>query len=106
MSFASRTQPTTKVDGVNGSPRSHGGTEEWWVTGLRPVTEIERLTGLAFTYGAGGKKSLHDVDPLNDATTRARKQRRRRTSLMESASGEPVPEGYIEIDDLSSVVMP
>jgi len=43
MSFASRTQPTTKVDGVNGSPRSHGGTEEWWVTGLRPVTEIERL---------------------------------------------------------------
>ena len=71
-----------------------------------PVTEIERLTGLAFTYGAGGKKSLHDVDPLNDATTRARKQRRRRTSLMESAGAEPVPEGYIEIDDLSSVVMP
>ena len=43
MSFALGTQPTTEADGVNGSPRRHGGTEEWWVTGLRPVTEIERM---------------------------------------------------------------
>lgn len=71
-----------------------------------PVTEIERLTGLTFTWGAGGKKSLRDVDPLNDATTRARKQRRRRASLMESAGAEPVPDGYIQIDDFSSIVTP
>ena len=43
MSSALGTQPTTEADGVNGSPRRHGDTEEWWVTGLRPVTEIERM---------------------------------------------------------------
>ena len=42
MSFALGTQPTTEVDGGHGSPRRHGDTEEWWVTGLRPVTEIDR----------------------------------------------------------------
>ena len=43
MSSALGTQPTTEADGVNGLPRRHGDTEEWWVTGLRPVTEIERM---------------------------------------------------------------
>ncbi|MFN7220647.1 MAG: DNA/RNA non-specific endonuclease [Burkholderiales bacterium] len=66
-----------------------------------PIAEIERLTGLQFTYGKG-KKDLKDVDPLASATLRPRG---RRTRLHESVAIGSFPEGYAPLSDVSDIIV-
>jgi endonuclease G len=62
------------------------------------IAEIERLTGLAFVCGAGDKKSLREVDPLEHLTP----SRRRRARPTET-TGIPIPENYYEISQLDDI---
>ena len=76
------------------------------------ISEIERLTGLVFTYshkvGAQTKKaSLSDVDPLARGATRRRAVRRSRRRAEESVSfGSETPDGYLLLDDGLSIIFP
>ena len=62
------------------------------------IAEIERLTGLAFVCGAGDKKSLREVDPLEHLTP----SRRRRARPTET-TGIPIPANYYEIRQLEDI---
>jgi endonuclease G len=71
------------------------------------VTEIERLTGLTFWCGAGGKTELSSCDPLSKLPAAGR-GRRRRISDNESVTvgGGILPSGYYEIGDLDDIHLP
>lgn len=61
-----------------------------------PISEIERLTGLSFTYGKN--KSLRDVDPLE---TKPVRRQHRRSEL--EADGVDAPSGYVALADLDDI---
>jgi endonuclease G len=71
------------------------------------IAEIERLTGLTFWCGAGGKTELRSCDPLETAPV-SKKARRRRINATESAEagGVALPAGYFEISDLDDIHLP
>ncbi len=72
-----------------------------------PVAEIERLTGLTFTYEKGGKSfDLSTVDPLATAQAQQRATRRAALQATEAADVTAVPPGYILLEDSSSIVRP
>lgn len=65
------------------------------------IDEIERLTGLHFTYGKK-KAALTDLDPLATAAPRAS---RRGARLRESVEQASAPEGYVPLSDLGDIVL-
>ncbi|MDX2220360.1 MAG: DNA/RNA non-specific endonuclease [Burkholderiales bacterium] len=65
------------------------------------ITEVERLTGLKFTYGKDNK-SLSDVDPIAGGLPRSR---RRQPRLEESTGINKLPEGYVPLLDTSEIVL-
>jgi endonuclease G len=65
-----------------------------------PISEIERLTGLQFTYGKN-KKALSDLDPLAKGTTRKRRGVRTEESL---GTGE-LPTGYVPLAEFSDIAL-
>jgi endonuclease G len=68
------------------------------------ISEIERLTGLSFTYSkkGGDIKPLSDKDPLNKRLPRTN---RRRVNFGESsAQAAFVPEGYILLETADDIV--
>lgn len=67
-----------------------------------PISEVERLTQLTFTYGTPAKP-LSDVDALQGQTAAALR-RRRRNRLFESA-GVVTPERYVELASVDDIVM-
>jgi endonuclease G, mitochondrial len=62
------------------------------------ISEIERLTGLAFVYGKD-EKSLSECDPLETA-----KLRRQRFSPNESTLMNLLSTGYIELTELDDII--
>ena len=64
------------------------------------ISEIERLTGLKFVYGAK-KASLSRRDPLENVT----QLRQRTLAAAEAASELLLPHGYIELRDLDDIVL-
>ena len=70
-----------------------------------PVAEIERLTGLTFTFSHGGKTaSLSTVDPLASVGARGRAARRAAVRATESMGFDDTPEGYVLLEDSSSII--
>ena len=65
------------------------------------LAEIERLTGLSFTYGKE-EKSLSEWDPLE--TKRPSRRRARGVSATESAALGWLPPGYVELADLDDII--
>ena len=66
------------------------------------ISEVERLTGLTFTYGAANPaSSLSEVDPLQKKPRRPR----RAPSTNEAAMRTSVPSDYLALDTLDSVVL-
>jgi endonuclease G len=63
-----------------------------------PISEIERLTGLQFTYGKS-KKALSDLDPLAKGAPR----KRRNLPTLESSASFDAPQGYILLSDVSDI---
>ncbi len=63
------------------------------------ISEIERLTGLKFVYGAK-KTSLSRRDPLENV----KQLSRRSLTAAEAASALQLPHGYIELRDLDDIV--
>ncbi|WP_428675146.1 DNA/RNA non-specific endonuclease [Reyranella sp.] len=63
------------------------------------ISEIERLTGLAFVGGAGGAKRLSEFDPLENAPA----GRRRRRPRPQESTGRPLPNEYYEIAELDDI---
>jgi endonuclease G len=71
-----------------------------------PIAEIERLTGLTFTSGASGQKSLNDADPLRSGSPgRRRAASTARRGALESATVAAPPPGYVPLADHSDVVL-
>ena len=68
-----------------------------------PIQEVERLTGLAFRYGAatanGRRASLSDCDPLARSTPRSS----HRPSRMQESTGTDVPRDYLLLDSLERI---
>ena len=62
------------------------------------IAEIERLTGLAFMCGAGDKRSLRELDPLEHVPPG-----RRRRARPTEATGIAIPANYYEISDLEDI---
>jgi endonuclease G, mitochondrial len=67
------------------------------------IKEIERLTGLSFTYGNGAAKPLSDLDPLEKAPPK--KPKRNGNGSLESAM-ESAPDGYVPLGSLTDIVRP
>ena len=70
-----------------------------------PVTEVERITGLTFTFGTGTKgTSLSKVDPL--ASPDAVKKKPAKKKGFEEAAAAGAPDGYLLLDSLSAIEAP
>jgi endonuclease G len=67
------------------------------------IKEIERLTGLSFTYGNGAAKPLSDLDPLEKNPPK--KPKKNGNGAHESAM-DAAPEGYVLLQSLTDIVMP
>lgn len=65
------------------------------------ISEIERLTGLSFVYGANDNKFLREFDPLETVQPRLRP---RRVSASETTAVEFLPSGYVELTDLDDII--
>ena len=63
------------------------------------IAEIERLTGLAFMCGAGDKRSLRELDPLERCTARPPPGAHARPRPPASRS----PQTIAEISDLEDI---
>jgi endonuclease G len=69
-----------------------------------PVSEIERLTGLIFTFAHNGQAGvLRDVDPLKSIAGRAARRPIRAT---EATAAADLPEGYLLLEQPASIVRP
>lgn len=70
-----------------------------------PIEEIERLTGLAFTYGANRKSRLGDSDPLRPGSPHRRAALARvRVRTTESTAAIAPGPGYIPLESESDLV--
>lgn len=66
------------------------------------IAEIERLTGLKFWAGKSSKKSLREYDPLEGKVF---SRRRQRGGSLEAAGDQDIPEGYVPLEGLESVIL-
>jgi endonuclease G, mitochondrial len=67
------------------------------------IAEVERLTGLTFSAGAGpNTKSLSELDPLAKAGAGRRRPRPGRSGFEEAAAAG-APEGYLLLDSLEAI---
>jgi endonuclease G, mitochondrial len=67
------------------------------------IAEVERLTGLTFSAGAGtNTRSLSEFDPLAKAGAGRRRPRPRRPGFEEAAVVD-TPEGYLLLDSLEAI---
>jgi endonuclease G len=66
------------------------------------ISEIERLTGLAFVCGAGDKDALRNHDPLEQPGVKPKKKKAKAT---ESTGGGDLPPNFYEIESFDDIVM-
>jgi endonuclease G len=68
-----------------------------------PIAEVERITGLAFTFGGGRGTSLRKVDPLAGAIKKPSPATKKG---FQEAAAAGAPNGYLLLDSLTAIEAP